>query len=329
MNDQAKSEQLNTTIVSLIFLMVFFIVSFLAIIIISYDKLLDIAEENSHLSVEQSQKRLLMSELSELARARTRLTARITDTDDVFVQDELNMQLEHYANRFAILRQELLALTLGEAERAILEAHQPNIVSRILPAQREAVELAMTEGEANKARAKEILYTIVLPGQQDMIDSFHTLMKIQQSQIDTHNDQVKNELGNTKVVIFRVLIGATLLTVVLLTVVVVRIQRIQIVHDRIAVQDAHPVKEIRAFASCAYSRRVRVRREGDEEHFVVERDRVRQHLLVRRQEEFPAAIRRVNDNLLLPADFDQVDRIVHYENGEAAELELDAIRVAH
>ena len=133
MNKETETQELNTTIVSLLFLMVLFIVSFLAVIVISYDQFLDIAEENSRLSVEQSRKMLLTSELSELARARTRLTAQLIDIEDVFVQDELNLELEHYANRFALLRQELLSLPLEDAERAILEAYQPEIVERILP----------------------------------------------------------------------------------------------------------------------------------------------------------------------------------------------------
>jgi diguanylate cyclase (GGDEF)-like protein/PAS domain S-box-containing protein len=228
MNTETETQELNTTIVSLLFLMVLFIVSFLAVIIVSYDQFLDIAEENSLLSVEQSQKMLLTSEMSELARARTRLTAQLIDIEDVFIQDELNLELEHYASLFASLRQKLLSLPLEDAERAILEAHQPAIVARILPAQREAVELAMEDDKSLKEKARKILYAQVLPGQQELVDSFHTLIKLQQAQIAEHSTTIKSELDSTELMIFRILVGSTILTVILLTVVVIRIQRIQI-----------------------------------------------------------------------------------------------------
>jgi len=41
------------------------------------------------------------SELMEFARARTRLTSQILDTEDVFEKDKINQELEIYANRFA------------------------------------------------------------------------------------------------------------------------------------------------------------------------------------------------------------------------------------
>ncbi len=43
------------------------------------------------------------SELMEFARARTRLTSQILDTEDVFEKDKINQELEIYANRFARL----------------------------------------------------------------------------------------------------------------------------------------------------------------------------------------------------------------------------------
>jgi diguanylate cyclase (GGDEF)-like protein/PAS domain S-box-containing protein len=228
MKTDTAPEKLNTTIVSLVFLMVLFIVAFLAVIIISYTEILDIAEKNSRNYVEQSHKMLITGEMAELARSRTRLTAQITDIEDVFVQDELNAELEHYANRYAALRAELFQLSLDDAERAILEAFQPGIVAKILPAQRKAVEMSMSSDAADRQRAKEILYRDVLPGQQELVDSFHTLVRLQQSQIAEQATSTLNLLGETEKKIFQIIIAATVLTLVLLTIVVTRIQRIQI-----------------------------------------------------------------------------------------------------
>jgi diguanylate cyclase (GGDEF)-like protein/PAS domain S-box-containing protein len=127
-----------------------------------------------------------------------------------------------------LLRQELLSLPLEDAERAILEAYQPEIVERILPAQREAVELAMQDDKNSKEKARGILYSFVLPGQQELVDSFHTLIKLQQAQITENSNTMESELDSTKLMIFRIIIGSTILTVILLTIVVIRIQRIQI-----------------------------------------------------------------------------------------------------
>ena len=228
MNDETAPENLNTTIVSLVFLMVLFMVAFLAVVTISYHEILDIVDENSRRYVELSRKMVITSEMAELARSRTRLTAQITDTDDVFVQDELNLELERYASRFAVLRQELLRLSLDDAERSILEEFQPLIVSRILPAQRRAVELAMSDDEKDRQKAKDILYSKVLPGQQQMIDSFQTLIGMQQIQIAEQADQMIMAHSDTEKAVFKIMIVATILTVILLTIVVTRIQRVQI-----------------------------------------------------------------------------------------------------
>ena len=130
----------------------------------------------------ESQKMRLNSELMELARSRTRLTSQIIDLDDVFEQDEINLQLDIHASRFAKLRAELMQLNLNEEEKLLLD-EQSKIVPVILPAQRQAVELAMNEEPGDDKKAEKILYEIVLPGQGKMIDSFGKLIAIEQERI--------------------------------------------------------------------------------------------------------------------------------------------------
>ena len=130
----------------------------------------------------ESYKMHLNSELMELARGRTRLTSQIIDTQDPFEQDELNVQLESYAGRFSSLRQQLLGLDLSEEEKRILVLHE-SIVPVILPAQRKAVELAMSGSDNDVQQARKILYEVVLPGQGQMIESFGKMVLIEQQRI--------------------------------------------------------------------------------------------------------------------------------------------------
>ena len=102
----------------------------------------------------ESKKMQINSELMEIARARTRLTAQIIDTADAFIQDELNVQLELLAGRFAYLRQQLLGLELYDDERQIVEQEHAAIVSIILTAQRKVVEMAKSDKPGDNEEEK-------------------------------------------------------------------------------------------------------------------------------------------------------------------------------
>ena len=141
----------------------------------------------------ESQKMQINSELMELARSRTRITSKIIDIDDVFEQDELNMELETYANRFANLRQSLVKLPLSTEELSIINSHN-KIVPVILPAQRTAVELAMKNSPADRKQAKQIFYDIVLPGQGEMITSFGRLITIEKQRITDLIEQARDSM---------------------------------------------------------------------------------------------------------------------------------------
>ncbi len=130
-----------------------------------------------------TQKLELVSRLMEYARTRTRLTGQVINTEDYFEQDALNQELEIFAGRFAAARQELLTLPLSVYEKEILDA-QLEIVPIILPNQRRAVELAMGGNEEQLAEAQAILYSVVHPGQGQLIDSFLELANYQRKYID-------------------------------------------------------------------------------------------------------------------------------------------------
>ncbi|MEN8170786.1 MAG: ATP-binding protein [Pseudomonadota bacterium] len=128
-------------------------------------------------------KMLYFSELSDYARERTRLTSQILDTDDVFEQDEINQELESFAGKYAAVYQALKALPLDDAENEVIN-RQDLIVPVILPAQREAVSLAMDGDNLSRKQAKEILYQIVFPGQNKLIELFHDAILLQQKFIE-------------------------------------------------------------------------------------------------------------------------------------------------
>lgn len=142
----------------------------------------------------ESKKMQINSELMEIARARTRLTSQIIDTEDPFIQDELNIELETYAGRFAYLRQKLLNLELDSYEKQVIEQEHAEIISVILPAQRTVVELAMSNNPENLPIARKLLYETVLPGQGEMIESFGKLIAYEQNLISELTDSTRTSV---------------------------------------------------------------------------------------------------------------------------------------
>ena len=125
-----------------------------------------------------TRKMQLYGQLMEYARSRTRLSNAIILEEDAFVQDDINLQLEVYANRYARARLELITLPLSYEEEVILES-QNSIVAKILPAQREAVSLAMSGNDASRQKAQQLMDDIIYPGQGTLIDSFLHLMEFE------------------------------------------------------------------------------------------------------------------------------------------------------
>jgi len=176
----------------------------------------------------ESKKMQINSELMEIARARTRLTSQIIDTDDPFIQDELNIKLETHAGRFANLRQQLLKLDLNSYERQIIQHEHAEIVSIILPAQRKVVKLAMSDNPRNLEVANKLLYEIVLPGQGEMIESFGKLIAAEQNRISELSESARISVQSIKQK-SNYLTGVVLSGILFLSVIVIsRIRQIQL-----------------------------------------------------------------------------------------------------
>ncbi len=174
-----------------------------------------------------SHKMRLNSELMEVARSRTRITNQIIDESDPFEQDELSLELDKLAGRFARLREELIALELTDNERKVLLEEHPEIVTAILPAQRKAVQLAMNDDPADKYQARRILYLTVLPGQGRMIESFSEMIEKEQERIEEVSRSAQAKAVDTKskgYVLITLVAGISLVMSVL---VLFHIRRIQ------------------------------------------------------------------------------------------------------
>lgn len=174
-----------------------------------------------------SRKMRINSELMELARSRTRLTSAIIDTEDPFRQDDLNMELETHAARFARLRGQLRDLPLDSKEQRELDTHR-GIISVILPAQRRAVELAQHQTDDSRVAAKALLYETVLPGQGDIINSFGRLIAHEQTRISALAATSRKQLGLMRERVRDALLTGLLAFAALTLTVAVRVYRIQI-----------------------------------------------------------------------------------------------------
>lgn len=165
----------------------------------------------------------LNSELMELSRSRTRLTSKVIDMDDVFEQDEANILLDVYASHFSRIRADFLSLVQSDFEKEII-TKQNNIVKIILPAQRETIELAMNN-ENNKAR--KILYGIVLPGQDKMIDLFAEMIVYEQKKIDDLSTQAQLSIKNINKSIYSIIALSLSFIIIISTIVIIKIKKIQ------------------------------------------------------------------------------------------------------
>jgi len=152
--------------------------------------LIDAMEQNQIVT----RKMQLYGQLAEYARSRTRLSTDIILEEDVFAQDSINIELEVFANKYTRGRLELLSLPLDKQEKDIIE-QQNSLVQVILPAQRQAVTLAMKSDRESRRQAQKLMDEIIYPGQGKLIDGFLRLMDLetQRQRINVEKGRVKSE----------------------------------------------------------------------------------------------------------------------------------------
>jgi len=222
-----KKYKITNNIVALVSLSMVIFFTFVIFIIINYSSHLTQMDDVIKRGEVFSQKMRLNSELMELARTRSRITLQIIDTDDVFLQDELNLQLGIFASRFAKIRAQLQEMPLTDDEKLIYQKHK-EIVPVILPAQRQAVELSMSGNPDNIIKARNIVYQTVLPGQGKMIDSLTELIALEQATIVALAKDSRQSVSNMKIrnniIISTVLFIAGIISII----VIIRIRQIQL-----------------------------------------------------------------------------------------------------
>ena len=186
-----SSPALGNSVISLVALT---FVSFIAILIFLYfnnsrylGDFQDLLKQNES----SSHKMQLFSEFAELARGRTRNSIQILESDDIFEQDELNQQLEGYAARFANVREQLDVMPFTEEDQELYDSVFV-VVQQILPRQRKAVELLMYGGDRDEARS--LIYDEVLPGQQEIIDILHQLIRNERLHIEENTLQINHSM---------------------------------------------------------------------------------------------------------------------------------------
>lgn len=206
------------TIASFIFLVIFIFLNY-SFYLIELEEVLAKAEI-------ESKKMQLNSELIELARSRTRITSKIINIQDPFKQDELNQELEGYADKFARLRQKLLLLPLSSEENKILKTHK-EIIPIILPSQRKVVESIMHGTRKDKKEAKKILYDIVLPLQGKFVTSFKKLILLEQNLISELSQRSLSTTKNMQQRNYAIIASVLFIIVVLSAIVIIRINTIQ------------------------------------------------------------------------------------------------------
>lgn len=129
--------------------------------------------------------------MTEVARARTRLTMLMVYTEDIFKRDEIGMQLNSKATEFAVLRQQLLATGMNEKEMSILN-RQSKYIRSALMRQREAAELALSDDEKDRNKAGIIVLNEVYPSQGRVMDHFMELLTLQKAELDSIAQQSQN-----------------------------------------------------------------------------------------------------------------------------------------
>ena len=175
---------------------------------------------------ESASKMRYFSELVEYSRTRTRLTAQILTTEDIFEQDEINQKLEGFAGKYAAANQKLKEFKLSAEEQEIRN-EQNLIISKILPAQRKAVQLAMHGDEEEKEQSRYILYQVVLPDQNRLTELFSQLILIQQQNIDLNANLYKEELSQVNEKESLVSVIVLLLFSIVIIFVIKRVREIQ------------------------------------------------------------------------------------------------------
>ena len=164
-----------------------------------------------------SEKMLILSELMSIAKTRTQLTGQMLVTEDFFERDDIARELDSFATRFYVLRSNLIEMPMSDSEQSLLEK-RAKIIASILPAQREAADLAMSDNPVDLDQARKILYGSVMPGQATLIELFSETIRLLEEDIVASSRKMieASKVGNivNLAAIVIIIIGAMLVAAV-------------------------------------------------------------------------------------------------------------------
>lgn len=193
-SQKKKTKQNVASLVTVTLLSILILTLFISIF---YSQYLSQLEKVIIEEAQESRKMLINSELMEISRTRVRLTMKLIDTEDIFEQDMLYVELESHSGQFIKLRKQLLAMKLSEEERDILNKHK-SIISQILPIQRKAIELAMKSNSHHTSEARKLMHEIVIPKQTELLDSFSNLISVEQNRINEMTRTTRQSLSDMR-----------------------------------------------------------------------------------------------------------------------------------
>jgi len=175
---------------------------------------------------DNSEKSLIITELLEITHYRTRLTAQMLVTEDIFERDEIALELDVNATRFAVLRLKLLDLPLNTDEKTIIDK-QTQLIQEILPRQRASVEYAMSEDRGDIEKAQKILYDEVIPGQRILSNYFIDMVTLLKNDIKQSSTKAIATNKNASFVNLVLICLFTLLTLFVASITIRRILTIE------------------------------------------------------------------------------------------------------
>lgn len=150
----------------------------------SYNQVQVTFDETKQKIKQQQLKREALMNMYNAARERSLILLRMTNVEDFFELDDLNMELGVFARQFIAARKIFVALPMTDEERRILALQQQATI-QTAPIQNLLAEMLI---DGNRESAKKLLFEQALPGQNAVLRLINKIMRV-----DTQNMQASVE----------------------------------------------------------------------------------------------------------------------------------------
>jgi len=179
------------------------------IVILSLSQLSVIATKMETIIHESNHKTQLTQQMHQVINSRSILLLKMLNSKDVFVLDAYRQRMGELAEVFIKARIELLTLPLSEMENNLLD--QQGKISKIrLIAQRQVADNFV---DGDRAIAVDILFSQVLPNQDQVHQILDKLVNVQQIKSEQQLSEVKHLYNTTMTAIMIAVLFAVLLAI--------------------------------------------------------------------------------------------------------------------